>query len=605
MGLIAHVAAVLLVFLSSCICLQAKEVSLDRIMSEHRITVVTTETPDSISRYLLDLGIRNPRTTTLVELMISHKNLTDGDSLLFLIDRKKTRRLIPEEERLLPCRTSAMNADEVVLYAAKAHGRNGWDILISAPNEKWLRWELDRLTKSGLSYLQLQARGTILERFKVRQLAVVTTEGKQVVADWIAAQNTPGKDTIDWEYFPADEWDGELDGSGDTLFILNTHSLVGKTLNQLSGYLPRQAREWLDNAGHGREHFVGKQTLRDENGGSRVASVIAAPGSRHLGIALGRYPKLDSIPESSATTRLIDLREYRRMIVVARFGDRDESADPKLINDLAANLTSALSGKTGFECVNRQDIKELALETYLNQLPDNERFPERGALAVAVVDLSSIVAETSYAAGNPRCITPVLPAFSDPQPQEPREPQPNDKPLFSSHKYDVVNGSRANDPKYIRDHKDWRDNKMPAYRDALARWERNRRDHETRRREHDMEWVTTISKRQRVEATGNLRIYDLRSGDVEDAGEIVFSCPVTGTGSRESVFKEERSVVRGEDSRPQAVRVPETAREVSDGTVIAEALRSACVEAVKRLLETSLLPVDGVAEGGSGRRVEL
>lgn len=593
MRLLTGITAVVAIVLS--VSVQAKDVSMDRILAEHRITVVTTEKPETVSRYMLDMGIRNPVTTTLTELMIAKRELKDGDSLLFAIDRNKARHLITQEEQLLPCRTSAIDPNEVILFAAKAQGRNGWDILISAPNEKWLRWELDRLTKSNLSQLSLVARGMIIERFRVKRLCIVSNDTRQMAADWIKAQTQPGKDAIDWEFYSADKWDGASDSGSDVLFILNRETLAEKTKDSLSPYLPKGAREWLaDNSG-AQDYIVDKQIITSDEGASHSATAVAAPGSRHLRTTLRQYSKLESIPESLVRNKLTDMRGYGRMVVVARLADRKAEADDKTLDTLAGNLTNALSAQTGFQCVNRQDLKELSIETYLNHIPDAKDAPGKGHVtAVAVLDLSSISAETTYAANEPRCTTSVLPEYDEPKPREPREPHPDDKPLFCAHTYDVVNGSRANDPHYIRDHNEWEHEKMPRYRRDLSRWERDKRDYEDSRRDHEMEWIVSVSEAQRVKITGNLRVYDLSSGDVQQVGKVVFSCSTHGNAGRDGVYSEDRVVVRGEDNRPRSPLVPESIHSVSDDAVISDALKDACDAAVSELVANTLLPIDVV-----------
>jgi len=583
---------------------EGKEVTLDRILAEHRITVVTNEQPDSISRYLLTLGVRNSQNLTLTELMINSRKFGDEDSLLFLMDRGKSRRPIEQEERLLPCRTSAIDPDEVVLYAAKAQGRNAWEILVSAPNEKWLKWELDRLSKSNLSGIKLEARGTILERFRVKRLTVVSTEGRQEVSDWIARQNEPGRDAIDWDFYPVDGWDGLADGGSDLLFILNNRSLTDSAKKSILPYLPKATQSWMDD-GSAEETSAAREVSTDDQGESRCVSAVVSPSSRQIGSMLKKYPKVEAIPESLERTKLTDLRDYSRVIVVARFADRKQDAGSKVLDDLAGNLTSAMSAQTGFACVNRQDLKELALETYLNALPDKTSDTESklgDATAVTVVDLASINTETTYAAADPRCITATLPAFDEEKPSPPREPRPDDKPLFCAHTYDEVDGSRANDPKYKRDHREWEYEKMPRYRKDLDRWEQDKRDYEDRRQDHEMEWVTSINCVQRARVTGSLRIYDLRSGEVEQAGKVVFSCPITGSTESQTLYEEDRTVVRGEDNRPRTPDVPRSTGDVKDQTVITDSIRAACDDAVEKLMETTLLPVDGPAIGSVARK---
>ena len=143
---------------------------------------------------------------------------------------------------------------------------------------------------------------------------------------------------------------------------------------------------------------------------------------------------------------------------------------------------------------------------------------------------------------------------------------------------------------------------MPRYRKDLERWEQDKRDYEDRRQDHEMEWVTSINCVQRARVTGSLRIYDLRSGEVEQAGKVVFSCPITGSTESQTLYEEDRTVVRGEDNRPRTPDVPRSTGEVSDQTVITDSIRAACDDAVEKLMETTLLPVDGPAIGNVARK---
>lgn len=579
---------------------QAREVSLDRILGEHRITVVTTEKPESIYRNLLDMGVRNPVTTTTTELMINKRNLKDKDSLLFIMDRKKARRMIDLEENLLPCRTAAIDPNEVILFAAKALGRNGWDILISAPNEKWLKWELERLSKSNLSMLALQERGTILERFRVKRLCVISNEEKQVAADWVAPQNQPGRDAIDWDFYPIDQWNGAADGGTDLMFIINSETLTAKEKKSMLVYLPTTTQEWLADSASKQENSAGKQTTTSAENATSNVFAVAAPSARHLRLALSKYAALEYIPEALERTTLTDLRGYGKMVVIARSALRNNDSENKILDDLAGSLTSVMSSRTGFKCISRQDLKELALETYLNNLPnENSSADLRGKLenatAVAVIDLADVNAQTSYTANAPQCKTAVLPAFSESKPSPPHEPNPDDKPLFCAHTYDEVNGSRANDPHYIRDHNEYHNEKLPNYHRELRRWEERSQDYERTRRDHDMEWIVSITKTQQAKVTGNLRIYDLSSGEVEQVGKVVFSCPVTGSGAKDSLDQEDRVVVRGEENRPQSLIPPDSTNSVSDQVVINDAMREACTAAVNELMKNALLPIDIVS----------
>jgi hypothetical protein len=439
---------------------QASRVTISRILREHRISVVTTEKPESIGKYIFRLGVRSEAYMATTNLLIEKGRFKDKDSLLFVIDREKARRLIDEEKKLLPCPPAVVDPAEVLLYAAKASGRNGWDIIISAPNQKWLERELDRLCKSGLASMCLEERGSILDRYQVKRLCVISNEGKQLADDWISRQLKPGCDTIDWQFFALGSVMDGIDPDIDRLYIINKAALDEQSEPALSG-LPLTMRSWIKSDESDDAWGVEKQSITADSGGVRTVSAVTAPCVRHLKKTLASHTSIDSIPESLSTGKLADLSKYREMIVIARAGDRSDKVPSAAIDDIAGKMTSALAGSVGFECVGRQDLKELVYVALLHQkdgsLDSNDMIKIRkaadGARALAVVDVAAYTTQTDYSANDPRCCTPALAPFNESEPSRPREPDPNERKfgIFGGHKYDEVDGSRANDPDYIRD----------------------------------------------------------------------------------------------------------------------------------------------------------
>ncbi|MCE5314998.1 MAG: hypothetical protein ABFD49_05190 [Armatimonadota bacterium] len=583
------------------------KVTISRILREHKIRVVTTEKPESISKYTFRLGVRNEQYLATVNLLIEQSRLKNNDSLLFIIDRQKARRLIPEEKKLFPCPLDAIDSSEVILYAAKASGRNGWDILVSAPNEKWLNWELDRLCKSNLDSMLLQERGSILDSYKVKRLCVISNEGKQFAENWVSRQLKPGCDTIDWLFYPTDSDLNSIDTQMDRLYILNKSKLDDKTQIALES-LPDNMREWLDSGENFSQWGAEKQSIKLDSGELCSISAIIAPYSRQLEMALGRHPSINAIPEALTTGNLTDLSKYQEMIVIARSGDRTDKISSSILDDMAGKITSVLTARTGFKCVSRQDLKELVYMALLHEkdgsLNTNDIVQIRnradGARALAIVDLAALTADTSYSANTPRCCTAPLPGFSESEPSRPSEPDPDERKfgIFGAHKYDEVHGSRSNDPDYIEDHRRW-EKEMHDYRRNHDNWERRRRDYENSRWDHDMDWEVSINSTQAARVSGNLRIYDIGELETESAGKVLFSCSFTGTGSRESTYWSDHVIVRGENNQPSTPSVPQTQEGILDETIISAALNNAGSTAVYDLLGKTIVPADKLTADGS------
>ncbi|MCE5198055.1 hypothetical protein LLG39_03685 [bacterium] len=584
----------------SCAWARKGAVTISRILNEHKIHVVTTEKEDSLSKFLFDLRLKTDEPIAIAELLVNKSGFKDGESILYIIDRSKARRVIREEERLLPCKMSAIDPDQVVLYAQKAADKNAWEILISAPNEKWLKWELERLCGSELGGLRLDERGSILDRYRVKRLRIVSNVGKQVAQDWVTRQSKPGKDTIDWDFVPSDGKIDELDPETDVLFLLNHAQLDAKS-GQVLEDLPDDVESWCDGEASTHCWAAERQSVQSSEGDWQTVSVVVAPSERHLKMALNQYSSIESIPQTFTTSEFANLSSYREMIVIARAGDRD-NADESAVDDLAGKMTTALANKTGFQCVSRQDLKELVYTALMHEKDGTLDTSDIASLrrkvgtgcALAVVDLAAIDTQTSYVVNQPQCCTPTYPSFSQPQPSKPSEPDPDERKfgLFGGHRYSEVDGSRRNDPQFKRDHREWRRN-MDDYSDAMDRWEHDKRDYENSRYDHEMDWEVSINAIQRARITGNLRIYDLNAVDSEDAGRVLFTCPIEGEEIREDRYSSDHVSVRGEGNQPDVPTAPASLPTISDLTIASEAFRMACEKAVTDIMRRSLVPADG------------
>lgn len=593
-------------------------VNVDRMLREHRIYVATNEDPTELNKYWLDWRPMNATVMPISELFLNRSRLADGGFVIWIIDRSRGR-MIPEEEELLPSPLSSIAPGEVLVYASKTgnkrspfrHGR--WDVLITAPDRKWLHYELDRLGKSGILDRAVGERGTVLDRYSVKRMCIISNEGRQVAEDWVARQTSPGKSAIDWDFIPAESWTPESDPGMDTVCILNRDNLNEKSA-KVAALLPEPLRAWLTSDTAHDECAAAKQTVSGASGQARTVAAVVGPCTRHLKSILDRYSSLGKIPEALSTSRLTDLSPYPRVVVVVRPGDREFDGQGGLLDDFAGKITAALSSaELGFRCESRQDLKELIYESLRRGQGDidragvteiRSRIAEAGALVVA--DLAAVTLQTSYAANSPRCMSQPYPAFSEPKPHEPTKPNPGRRRfgIFGPRVYP----KGSSDPRYRDDYARWmRD--MDEYRYAVRVWENRRHEYEARRDHHDMEWQISMDAIERASISGNLRIYDLSSfGDSNTStGKVVYSCPLKGSCERRHSCRSDRVIVRGESARPGTPDVPDMEESVSDQTVVSEAFLGACRSAVGGMLTTAILPCDraaatqNVAAGCPGR----
>lgn len=594
----------LLYSLGLCTPVLAKPVTMDRILREHKVYIVTTETAESLDKYWLDWRPKAIKLMPMTEYYLNRNRLDDGGFVIFIIDRSKTKRMLPEEEAMLPCPAGGITSNEVIAFASMNGSKrspirnNRWDIMISAPNSKWLHSELARIGEYGILNRNLEERGTLLDRYKIKRLSVVSTEGRQLAEDWIRRQCIPGKDTIDWDFIEANSWDPNSTTGMDLLFLLTKEKLNGKSL-ELVKQLPQDLQEWCNSDRIKSESCVEKRAVQTGTEQFCATSVVCAPCQRQLKLMLGRYNTLDSIPQSLSAQRLTDLRGYNNVIVVARFADRNQQDSAGVVDTLASHVTSSLASGMGFQCVTRQDLKELIYEAVPrgqeNISPEEaEKIRSKvGAYAIAVADLATLSTSTSYSGVQPRCLTGKYSAFSKPEPTEPSKPDPDERTygFFGPHKYP----KRSHDKHYKDDLEEYYHD-YEEYKDNHRSWQYERDQYESSRSYHDMEWETGVDAIQSAKVAGTVRIYDLGSYSEESAGKVLWSCQFEGSDEHRSSFKYDRVVVRGEDAMPSTPSTPDSHQSIADQTVITEAISRSCSGAAGQLLKEALLPCDGPAD---------
>ncbi len=570
----------------------AGKITLDRILKEHKITVVTTEDRADVSKFLSAMNIKEKSIINVSESADIRKKMGKEEGLLFIIDREKARSFTELETKVLPASTNPIDPDEAFLYAVKATDRrNGWDILISAPNDKWLKFELDRLLKSDPGIMNLEDRGSILDKYKIKRMCVISTENGDIAQDWISKQCKSGEDTIDWKFFKPDEWNPEEHSNIDLLFILNREASSSKHEKVIQS-LPKAMQAWMQS-----DQAAVELALQKETQTGRSVYCVAGPSNRQIGSALLEHKSFESIPEDIHKHPLTDMRNCGKMAVITTLTDEKSitATYDKLVNEMCGKLTSQLTSAGGFGCISRQDLRDLIISSKFAQNKD-EAAAIRNKLGkdtlLAVVSINSINTNTSYVANAPVCQTERLPAFKETKPEQPKKPNPDEKPRFEGYRYDLKNGSRANDPNYVRDLLNWEEVDMPKYEKDAAQWEKDKQKYEDSRKTREMEYAVSIDSIQNVKVTGEFCIYDLGAGPDKNECKVLFTSALSSEDSRRSKFKSDLIKVNGEETQPQSATPPSSAQGVADDAIVADVLAKACQQAADDMAARTILPSD-------------
>jgi|GEM_PF-6137272 len=568
-----------------------------RILKEHKITVVTNGETNRLSRSFLNWNFAPVKIISLTQLITERDNLrTDGD-VLFIIDRSKP--ISEAEANLLPIPLTAVDESEVLTAVVKKSignkrsYRNGWLILVMAPNQTWLEKELDLIPKVLNTKISEQVGvPSKLHFYNVVMLDIVSTGEEELPAKWVANQLDPNKQAVDQSFCSIDSWEGSC-GEGRCLMFVLDRQKSKAFKEKISPAVPKNIRDWLSSDATISEGIAAKGDV--EIGGKKVKTyAVIAPCERLVSKMLAKHKDIDSIPSTAAKTPFSDLSDYGQMAVVVRFSDSSLKGTG-VLHDFSNKMLAALSSAaTGFESKSYQDLKELQVDKLFGDdqgiSKDNlgkikkKLSNSRGLL---VLSLASVGQQTTYATTDPKLITEPYPAFSTAKPTEPHEPSLDDR------KYGFLGPkiyTGPNDPNFIRDTNKYRAAKR-QYEDDMNKWQREYDEYENKRNRHEMEWTVQVDQIEQVEVSGNVAIYDTRQ-ESDKSGTVVFSSPVKGLAEKREVYKELRLRVSGENKRPNIPEMPDAKNEVSDNTMLSAAFENASNVAVSRIVDTSILPMD-------------
>jgi len=441
----------------------------------------------------------------------------------------------------------------------------------------------------------------MLDRFNIRSVRVITTEGRQVIRDWMEAQPTETR-KYEWVHVPLESWQGDTSGDfAATLFVLNRQKLDDKHSAQLSSVAPC-LQEWLTRDASRREIAGVRQVIPQDNGQTTEICAAVAPSPRLVQVALfDRFKSISEIPQECRLLGLSDIRRQGRVIIVARPANRNDRDKKALVDDLAGKLTTALNSMGfGFQCESRQDLAEVVWNAEMEdnkpsskQAALTEKIKNTEGLALALADLTAVNCRTDYVVKSVDRITAPYKDFDKPQPKEPTRPTPDDLVYGKSGPKKYPDGLK--DARFKNDLLDYQNVQMPLYQEQMRQWAMEKDAYEASRLTHEIEYSVTIDAIEHAGIRGALRIYDLEGYKSLDACRVLFSCDMAGDAGRRRPHKADRVMVVGEANRPN-VQVPPPNDE-ADQSMISDAIGRGCRAAASTLGSNALLPVDRAPAG--------
>ncbi len=575
----------------------AGSVDIERVFREHKIVVATNYQVDKLTKAFLGWGLPQPMAImTMADFATQRDGIKGwGGDTLFLIDRSAALS-DAEKTALSPAVAIASGGEVLTLVSKRSVGAkkkygNAWVFEISAPKGKWLDKELAIFPKLLKTKVDDKAP-TVLHQYVVIHMAVIASEAREVLQEWVECQFDPNKSAVECDYYPLGTDVPELEAGTNILVLLDRTK--GSAVDQKTiDLMPDYAKKWWKTPESYREMLACRQF--DSEGKTWRAALIF-PASRLVKQALSRCRTVEQIPEQPSRVPFYDLRNYAGLNIFVRQADQADIAK-SLYGDLSRKAAEGFgpSSPLGFECTMLDDLKILNL--FPREAQDlsaedvkNLRGQLKGAKGVAIIAVSALNSETTYSQNEPVCETPVYPAFAEARPQEPgNEPHPGDRDLFRNLVYgDPTDGTN---PKYIRAHNEWVEKKN-AYPGKLAAWESRAREYEESRKHHQMTWQVSTQAKEEVDISGNLIIYDLAdNGDL--VGKIVYQSVMRGSAASDRPHESDRQIVRGEGVKPIGLAAPTPANRVSDNTLFAEAISDCTRQMTESMLNTCLLPTDG------------
>jgi len=581
----------------------AQGVPLSWLLRDNVVYIATTETPAALSPYIRDWA-----TTRTVILPISETDkYKQQPVLIFIIDRSQVKEPSALFEEMLPLKY--IPADEVVFYSVRPatveyglHRKNRWTILISAPDQKWLHRELDRINRRAYLSQTVNPKGREHDRFSARPIRIVTTEGAQLAKDWM---NLQAGETREFEFvtIPVDQWKPDPAATTPTVFMLDRQKINEKECPAVQS-LPVEMQRWLA-ADASRSEIAAEKQITQRSNGQRVeVCAVVAPSERLLAVALlEKFTSMPDLPRDCSPLGLADLRKHGRLIVVARFGNRSDKSKKDLVNDLAGKITTALGSiGGGFECASHQDLVEAVWASEMNQKklitnrdPLAIELEKTEGLALAVADLNVASGRTQYALKSAKCVTLALRPFEEAMrargwqaPTEPKRPSVDD--LTGGNRGAKKYPDGINDPKFRADLINWQKVLMPQYEEQVRQLAAERDVYEAQRQTRPMEWVIDVDATETAQVAGNLRILDLENYQALGACRVLYSCDITGAVARTLPFKSDRVTVTGEAARPTP-DVPAD-KDGADPALASQAIDQGCRRAANMLRSNALLPID-------------
>lgn len=586
---------VLLLYACAGSCFAAS-ITMMRVFKEHKVSLVTTENFDSLEKYWLDWNIHFDKIINISELIYSKDSFPAEGDTVFVIDRSKLKNLSPEISNLLFVKSSAIGDNELITAISKSAKKlnpkydNGWQMIISAPNQKWLNFEMQRIApkKSMILYQSLSEAGiNILDKYSVKHINVITTESPLSLEKWFNKQFDYKNEAIDPDYFDIQNTDKQPDPNSDSLYFLD-RTKITKISDLIKEIMPDNIIEWSSNPLRKFQYITGIESNNLNN-----SYILCYPVNRLLNNSLTRFESLKSISSSIKTSEFNDLAKYSQVTIISNASSSNADTQQVWESDIASRLASEITSKIGLKCANRQDLKQSMYEAIQNRQSSavvKSDSKTKQVSLLAVIDINP-TAVTTYYSPAPKCITEKYPAFSEVEPVRPESPNPERVDLFSGHHYKIVDGSRKNDPKYIKDCDVYLHEKK-VYPEKHSRWESKRRDYEDSRDYHQMQWVRTINEVQKVKVSGNIKFYELSSVDSPTQAVLILNQPISAQVSVDNEFKNDTIILRGESFAPAAIRIPDNRDGIYDSSLYTSTFTAAIKKGVNLIISGSVTPLD-------------
>lgn len=492
----------------------------------------------------------------------------EQNEIITLIDRSNLPDLTNEIKNFIPQNAKKLVFKKWQAIAIKEESNNLKKIFISAPSRP-------TLTEMIKTYKNISSIPTEVRIFDF-PYSIVVSQTRPEKIPYLNPTNYKGF----YDYFSLDnyQYNQEFE-KGDEIFLFSRNIPIPMGVAKV---LPDNILKTELNKN---EALI--FALQKENSNKKKYFIIA-PTLDKLYYLLKEYSSLNKISSEPTIISFADWRPVKKILLL-RKNYFDSSIGQKTMNSLINKLKILLSGE-GFQVflpIANLDINVIENLFFSGTSPTPDELQNLGLInysAVSFVELTDVSGQKEYYLGKPIRYPPPMDKFSLKPPDQPGKPNPNQRRLFSGHEYNVVDGSRENDPKYQKDLQEWENKLMPKYREKYANWEQKKYEYENQRNNLQVTWEWDVLEKEWINCKANINIYDLKSGKKLSS--------YTGDGNYEIKGTRANTIkrnVRGDDATPDEPYVPDPKE-----TVQLKIIDTAIEKALSRFLN-NLITKDSIS----------